>query len=154
MEQEKIAALYVLIGMSGSGKSTFAKEWAAKTCSQIVSTDEIRSRLFGDESIQTNSAKVFREAYHMTNMHLRQRCNVVFDATNTTKKGRDQLLKSVKVPFYSVAILMPMDLAKATRQNSMRERVVPGDVIQRQYEQLLRDGDSIPGQFEEVVFTE
>ena len=146
--------LYVLIGVSGSGKSTFAKEWAAESCSQIVSTDEIRGNLFGDESIQVNGSKVFQEAYSMINMHLNHSCNVIFDATNTTKKGRDHLLKSVKVPFHPVAILMPMDLAKATRQNSMRERVVPGDVIQRQYEQLLRDGDSIPEQFEEVVFAE
>ena len=44
---------HCLIGLPGSGKSTFARQWVEydPNCI-IISTDTIRAELFGDETIQ------------------------------------------------------------------------------------------------------
>ena len=83
---------------------------------------------------------------------MRNGLDVVFDATNTTHRGRRQIIRAVRYPCKRVAVLMPTDLDKALRQNQGRDRNVPEDVIRRQYMQLIRDGESIPTQFDDVIF--
>jgi len=53
-----MCVLYVMIGPSGAGKSTFAKAFAARHNAEVVSTDEIRKMMFGDESIQRHGKRV------------------------------------------------------------------------------------------------
>ena len=51
-----MSTLYILIGLPGSGKST----WAAmqKDCI-VLSSDEYREKLFGDATDQAHNAEVF-----------------------------------------------------------------------------------------------
>ena len=51
-----------------------------------------------------------------------------------------------------VAVLVTPTLEQALARNDRRARKVPPDVIQRMYAQLLRDGESIPEQFDDVIF--
>ena len=43
----------MLMGISGSGKSTFAQAMAAKCNYKVFSSDALREELFGDENDQT-----------------------------------------------------------------------------------------------------
>ena len=43
----------MMVGLPGSGKSTYAKELAERTNAKICSSDAIREELTGDISIQT-----------------------------------------------------------------------------------------------------
>lgn len=150
-----MCTLYVMIGVSGSGKSTFAKKFAAERRAEYVSTDELRKMMYGDEAEQKGGRQVFDVAYMNIAAHLNHRRSVVFDATNTTTKGRDRLIKvakECKSLESLVAILCNPPLETCLKQNKMRERQVPENVIRRQHEQLLRDGESIPKQFDKVVF--
>ena len=52
----KIPTLTLLIGLPGSGKTTYAKNYAQKYINDVVhlSSDKIRQELYGDETIQGN----------------------------------------------------------------------------------------------------
>ena len=55
-----MAKFIMLIGLPGSGKSYIAEKTKAKMKSVlVVSSDEIRKELFGDENDQQNPEKVF-----------------------------------------------------------------------------------------------
>ena len=154
MSRDSLPILYVMIGVSGSGKSSFVenipdREWSRM---DVVSTDAIREILFGSEEDQSCPASVFLEAYDRMNCQLKHGFDVIFDATNTTTRGRKEILKNVSVPCRKVAVLVMTPLEIALERNSNRRRHVPEDVIKRQYEQLLRDGKSIPEQFDDIIF--
>ena len=150
MLAEKKPSLFVLIGVSGSGKSTFAK--AGLPLAYTVSTDAIRAAMLGDESIQTYGAEVFRRAYDSAHMWLKLGYNVIFDATNTTARGRQRLLDNVAdIDCEKIAVYMNTPLHVAKKRNANRARVVEEKVIDRQYQQLLADANTIPYQFDKII---
>lgn len=81
----------MLIGIPGSGKSTWAKEQRGT----IISTDAIRHELFGDINDQTRNAEVFDAAHTSIKCHLEAGNDVIFDATNLRSFHREILLKSL-----------------------------------------------------------
>lgn len=150
----RIPTLYVMIGVSGSGKSTFAKWLSANEHGCVVSTDEIRGLLYGDPAVQGNGRRVFDAAYLAIQCNLRLLRDTVFDATNTTKKGRDALFDAVQdVPCVKTAVLCTPKLQTCLDRNRSRDRIVPDFVIHRQHDQLLQDGESILEQFDCIMFT-
>ncbi|MFI8712254.1 AAA family ATPase [Brevibacillus brevis] len=84
--------LIVLSGIAGSGKSKWAQEIAKKERAIIVSTDEIRQNLFGDERKQKKSAQVFFEVYSKIATELANGRNVILDATNIDREKRMKVL--------------------------------------------------------------
>lgn len=152
--EARTPVLYVLIGISGSGKSTFAERnfpLFGKSAF-YVSTDAIRNTLLGGEEHQERGDEVFRFAYDSIRRWLKAGSNVIFDATSTTAKSRSKLMKEVSdIPCSKVAVYLntPPEIAKA--QNARRKRKVPADVIDRQYRQLLADAKQIPEIFDEII---
>lgn len=148
--------LYVLIGVSGSGKSSFVNDAAFDgRCGRkvfVVSTDCIRKTMHGDASIQANGREVFLRAYQSVHSWMKGGYSVIFDATSTTAKSRDKLLNVVAdIPCKKVAVYFNTPLDECKKQNKQRERVVPDDVIDRQHKQLMEDAATIPEQFDEIV---
>ena len=74
--------LFFLVGISGSGKSTIAQEYAEKFNAEVFSSDKIRFELYGDESIQDNPQKVFQILHKRIKTALKQGKNAIYDATN------------------------------------------------------------------------
>lgn len=148
----KSPTLFVMIGPAGSGKSTFRKSipWACTVC-----PDTIRETFFGDEACQKEPEKVFERAYVTTEDLLCAGYDIVFDATNTTSYARKKLLERVSgIDHKNVAIFMNTPLKECKRRNALRKRKVPEEVIERQYEQMMRGAHSIPEQFDEIVIVE
>lgn len=79
--------LYTLVGLPACGKSTYCMN--NNDC-VIISTDAIRKELYGDESAQTNNAKVYHIAHERIALALASGKNVIFDATNINKKARKE----------------------------------------------------------------
>ena len=145
----KKPTLFVMIGPAGAGKSMFrcTIPWVCTVC-----PDTIRWAMFGDESCQREPEKVFETAYKAAENLLCDGWDVVFDATNTTAFARKKLLNRVSgIDHKNVAIFMNTPLEECKRRNSQRSRKVPEEVIERQYEQMLKDAGSIPEQFDEIV---
>jgi predicted kinase len=121
--------LNILVAAAGAGKST----WAANNTNEstvIVSSDEARFLISGDEGNQECSGRAFAFMELAVEMLLRQRKNVIVDATNTTRKSRKQWVKlgrkygaRVQMTVFNV----PADVCKA--RNAARARKVPEHVI-------------------------
>lgn len=151
-KKSKVPTLYVMIGPAGSGKSYVANRIPHAA---IDSTDMIRELMFGSAECQDNPKEVFEEAYIFAEDALCGGLDVVFDATNTTAFARKKLLTRVSgINHKNVAIFMNTPLEECKRRNALRKRKVPDAVIERQYEQMLKDAGSIPEQFDEIVIVE
>ncbi|MEJ3746231.1 polynucleotide kinase-phosphatase [Actinomycetes bacterium KLBMP 9797] len=84
-------SLVVLIGISGSGKSTFARRHFAPT--QVLSSDAFRALVSDDENDQSASADAFDALYYVAGKRLRAGRRTVVDATNVQPLARAALVK-------------------------------------------------------------
>lgn len=130
----KIPTLEVLIGISGSGKSTYANNKKGFT---IISTDAIREELFGDPSIQDNGKLVFQIAYDRVKNSLKSGNDTIFDATNLKAKDRKKLLNYLidnEVVFNTIFVVftIPLNIC-VERAQHRRINPIPEGIIKRQY---------------------
>ncbi|GGJ79312.1 polynucleotide kinase-phosphatase [Pilimelia anulata] len=84
-------ALVVLVGASGSGKSTFARRHFAP--SEVLSSDAFRLMVGDDENDQSVSAAAFDALHHVAGHRLRLGRLTVVDATNVQAHARAALVR-------------------------------------------------------------
>lgn len=129
--------LIMMIGIPGSGKSTFANQISDEYNIPIVSSDTVRKQLYGNESIQGIYDDVFNEVYRQINKWID--CGVcIYDATNTRKMWRYTAIAKV-LPTEIVYVIVNPGLEKSIKQNNNRERVCPESVIKRMHKQLMNE---------------
>lgn len=122
--------LILMAGIAGSGKSRWAKELAKKERAIIVSTDEIRQTLFGDEGKQKKTSHVFYEVYSRIENELSKGNNVILDATNIDRDKRINVLskfKNVQKDCYYLDVPYSICLER----NQSRKRRVPGIYMEK-----------------------
>jgi predicted kinase len=132
-------SLVILIGLPGSGKSTLARSFlTTHSTALLISTDGIRSQLFGDASIQGSWLKIwlevrrqFQEAVRQA--ELGQSCLAIYDATNAVRKQRRQAIHLArKTGFLQIiGLWVNTPLAVCLERNQARSRQVPEAVILR-----------------------
>src|SRR5438093_9355931 len=87
-------ALVVLIGLPASGKSHFGRLLARRIGGVVVSTDELRRRIFIAPSyVPTESRTIFALAHAVARRLLSAGHAVVFDATNLRERDRRPLYR-------------------------------------------------------------
>ena len=137
----------MLIGLPGSGKSTYAQKLAKRITiegTEIVSSDEIRKEIFGDINDQTHNEEVFTILKErVVDILDNKNKNVVIDATNITRKNRISIINYIdsKISwFYEYNSIEYVIIATPYYQcilnNEKREKVVPKEVIQRMFKQF------------------
>lgn len=135
--------IYMMIGVSGSGKSTVARKANVESNGQtkIIASDDIREELYGDASVQKNPNLVFDIAHKRVAEAINDGFDVVFDATNLTKKNRKFFFNAMKkagiidkVCVIACVVKEPIEVCIARQQR--RARKVPKEVIERQYKQF------------------
>ena len=142
MEIPKIdnPTLYILIGVPGCGKSTWAKKHFEKNVGVCVSSDTIRKVIFRNENDQSHNPEVFKIAHHVIKQWLNSDDDVVFDATNIHKRYREQLIKEVlfevNKPVRFVAIYFDTPIETCIARQELRDRKVPAKVIQKMARQM------------------
>lgn len=128
--------LIVLAGISASGKSTFRDLLLESNHFALVCPDLIRKELYGDESIQGDGNKIFKKAFEDLGIFGDCHFDCIFDATNTTKKTRKQVIEKAKPHFdFILCYYFAPDLTKSIGNQKKRERQVPNDVLVRQVQQ-------------------
>ena len=127
--------LFIMIGVPGSGKSTFARNVLAPGFdAEIVSSDGIRKELTGSEDfVEGDGARVFREFDSRIARLLGIGKDVVADATNVHPRDWARLSRLVEVPYRKIAVWMDITPEEAMRRQEKRERKVPYEVVDRMW---------------------
>lgn len=131
-------ALVVLIGVSGSGKSSFARAHFAPT--EVISSDTCRGWVSDDENDQTATADAFDVLHYLAGVRLKRGRLTVIDATNVQAESRRSLVKLARAhDVLPVAIVldMPSRLCK-TRNAARPDRQFGPHVVAQQHAQLRR----------------
>ena len=130
--------LYILSGLPGSGKSTFAKKVLMQDKSKVyVSRDEIRFSMLDDsDAYFKNEKKVFDEFTLRIAEGLFQGHDVIADATHLNMSSRNKLINALlafHAPFGKIfLIIMDTPLETCIDRQSMRDgrEKVPQNVIE------------------------
>lgn len=126
--------LWVMVGLSGSGKSSIAKEIAEENLNTvIVSSDSIREELTGDYGNQENNEEVFKVFHKRIRETLENNTNVIADATNITMRSRRAIIENVKgIECRKIAYLIPKPFDQCKIENLSRQHPVPDEVLDKQ----------------------
>lgn len=131
-------ALVVLIGASGSGKSTFAKKHFLPT--EVLSSDTMRGWVSDDENSQAATGDAFDVLHYVASKRLMNMKTVVIDATNVQNFARKSLLKLARdYHVLPVAIVLDIPEKVAVQRNTSRsDRNFGRRVIANQRQDLRR----------------
>jgi protein phosphatase len=131
-------SLVVLIGVSGSGKSTFARERFKPT--EVISSDFCRGLVADDENDQSASADAFELLHFIVGKRLAAGRLTVVDATNVQPDARRALVELARehdVLPTAIVLDVPERICRA-RNASRPDRDFGDHVIRRQHADLRR----------------
>jgi protein phosphatase len=131
-------ALVVLIGVSGSGKSTFARRHFRAT--QVLSSDFCRGLVADDENDQAATPAAFDLLHHIAGVRLAGGRLTVVDATNVKREDRASLVRLAREhDVLPVAIVLDVPEGECLARNAARpDRDIAPGVIRRQRSDLRR----------------
>jgi protein phosphatase len=131
-------SLVVLVGTSGSGKSTFAARHFAPT--EILSSDFFRGLVADNENDQSASAEAFDALRYLAQKRLRAGRLTVIDATNVQPESRKPFVALARDHHcLPVAIVLDVPPRVAHDRNRTRPNRAFGEhVVQNQHRQLRR----------------
>lgn len=126
--------LYFMVGLSGAGKSTIAKEIAeTEENTIIVSSDAIREELTGKVEDQSKSEEVFKIFHNRIRKGLENKYNVIADATNITMKARRAIMMKINgLDVYKIAYVIPKPFEQCKKDNLLRKHSVPEWILDKQ----------------------
>lgn len=136
--------LILLIGIPGSGKSTLAQQIVAENRGHLlISTDAIRGKLFGDESIQGPWVLIWHELQQQFQQAVgaispAPASMAIYDATNASRSHRIEAVSLARDTgfTYITGLWLNTPVWLCLHYNRHRRRQVPDDVILRMHRQL------------------
>src|ERR1043165_6964242 len=139
-------SLVVLIGISGSGKSTFARKHFKET--EILSSDRCRAIVSDDENNQGATDEAFELLHYIAAKRLKNGLLTVVDATNVQPESRKPLVNLAKqYHCLSVAIVLDVPEKVCEDRNDLRpDRNFGKHVTRMQRSQLRRSIKHLKGE--------
>ncbi|MGV9246496.1 polynucleotide kinase-phosphatase [Streptomyces sp. NPDC003710] len=132
-------SLVVLVGASGSGKSTFARRHFKPT--EVISSDFCRGLVADDENDQSASRDAFDVLHYIAGKRLAAGRRTVVDATSVQQESRRQLIELARqYDVLPIAIVLDVPEEVCAERNAGRtDRAdMPRRVIQRHTRELRR----------------
>ncbi|MZE52956.1 polynucleotide kinase-phosphatase [Streptomyces sp. SID5770] len=132
-------SLVVLVGATGSGKSTFARRHFKPT--EVISSDFCRGLVADDENDQSASRDAFDVLHYVAGKRLAAGRLTVVDATNVQQEARRQLVQLARThDVLPIAIVLDLPEQVCRERNAARpDRAdMPAHVIQRHRRELRR----------------
>jgi predicted kinase len=139
-------ALVVLVGIAGSGKTTFAARHFAPT--RIVSSDAMRALIADDPSAQGATDDAFDLLHRLLEMRLRRGRLTVVDATNVEDWARAELVSLARHHVRpAVGIVLDLPLEEALARNLRRATPrPPAAALRRQHRWLHESLHALPAE--------
>ena len=130
--------LYFMVGIPGSGKSTYAKELSKHAGAVIFSSDVIREEIGADGGDVSKHSEVFKILHNRIYESLLNGNDCIYDATNINRKKREAFLKELNskvsgVTKICIVMATPVDYCKMFNGGREGKAKVPHDVIDRMY---------------------
>ncbi|MDQ3632619.1 MAG: polynucleotide kinase-phosphatase [Actinomycetota bacterium] len=131
-------SLVVLVGASGSGKSTFARRHFLAT--EVLSSDACRGLVADDPNEQSATQDAFAVLEFIAARRLAQPRLTVVDATNVQRPSRKALVQLARAhDLFPVAVVLDLPEAVCQERNRGRaDRAFGPHVVRRQRTQLHR----------------
>ncbi|WP_431947531.1 polynucleotide kinase-phosphatase [Actinacidiphila sp. bgisy167] len=132
-------SLVVLIGTTGSGKSTFARRHFKPT--EVISSDFCRGLVSDDENDQGASGDAFDVLHYIAGKRLAAGRLTVVDATSVQRESRRRLVRLAReYDVLPIAIVLDVPEQVCVERNAARpDRAhLPRHVVQRQQRELRR----------------
>ena len=124
---------YMLVGLSGSGKSSYKFEEEIIK----VSSDALRAELYGDENDQAHNSEIFNELHRRIINFLKKGNNVVYDATNLSRRRRIAFLNNIKyINCTKNCIVFATSYKECIKRDSERDKTVGKSIILKQMRQF------------------
>ncbi len=131
-------SLVLLIGVSSSGKSTFAKKHFKKT--EVLSSDYCRAMIADDETDQSVTKEAFVILHSIVAKRLAIGKLTIIDATNIQAKARSSLLylaRKYHIAPVAIAFDLPNELCQE-RSQQRSNRNLDSTIINQQYDNFKR----------------
>lgn len=131
-------SLVVLVGVSGSGKSTFARRHFKPT--EVLSSDTCRGLVSDDENSQAATGDAFDVLHFIARKRLAAGRLTVVDATNVQPEARKPLVQLAR-EFHCLPVAVVLDVPERVaheRNQSRPDRDFGPHVIRQQASQLHR----------------
>lgn len=126
---EKKPTFYMMVGVPGSGKTTYAHQIPNAT---VLSSDDIRAEIGADGGDKKMHKQVFDILHERVKEALSVGNDVVYDATNLRHTRRTEFLNEIKgLADHKVCVYFAIPLEQALSQNADRDTPVPEEVIKR-----------------------
>jgi protein phosphatase len=146
-------SLVLLVGVSGSGKSTFGRTHFRPT--EVISSDFCRGLVADDENDQSATPRAFELLNYIVGLRLGAGRLTVVDATNVQPDARKKLVAIAREhDVLPVAIVLDVPEAVCVARNAERsDRNFDAAVIHRQRDQLRRSLRGLPREGFRTVHT-
>lgn len=131
-------ALLLLVGASGSGKSSFADKHFLPT--EVISSDRMRGWVADDETDQSATGDAFDVLHYVVEKRLKARRFTVIDATNVQPESRKGLIALAR-KWHALAVAIVFDLPEsiAIERNATRpDRQFGAGPVRRHAQALKR----------------
>ena len=120
----------MMCGLSGSGKTTFAKKFAEENDLYYICPDDFYRMLNGDDRIHTNEFEIWMALFRALHMAEQRGQDTIFDTNNPTYVGRAQILDWFP-GFDTHLIYIHADNDLCRNNNQSRRRVIPAEEMEK-----------------------